>query len=43
MKLSNLEQYGEEIILEQTPEYLDRFFSNKVTGRCVVNVRGLKL
>ncbi len=40
MKLPNLEQYCEEITLEQTPEYLDRFLNNKTTGRYVVNVRG---
>ena len=40
MKLPNLESYGEEITLEQTPEYLDRFMSSKVVGRYVVNVRG---
>ncbi|MGM8871139.1 hypothetical protein ACS8E3_05555 [Psychrobacter sp. 2Y5] len=40
MKLPNLESYGEEITLEQTPEYLDRFLSNKTTGRYVVNVKG---
>jgi alcohol dehydrogenase len=40
MKLPNLESYGEEITLEQTPEYLDRFIASKVVGRYVVNVRG---
>ena len=40
MKLPNLEQFCEEITLEQTPEYLDRFLSNKNIGRYVVNVRG---
>ncbi len=40
MKLPNLEQYCEEITLEQTPEYLDRFLNNKTTGRYVVNVKG---
>lgn len=40
MKLPNLESYGEEITLEQTPEYLERFIANKVVGRYVVNVRG---
>ena len=40
MKLPNLESYGEEISLEQTPEYLDRFMSSKVVGRYVVNVKG---
>lgn len=39
MKLPNLEQYCEEITLEQTPEYLDRFFESKVVGRYVVNMR----
>jgi len=39
VKLSNLEQYAEEITLEQTPEYLDRFMSSKVVGRYVVNVK----
>ncbi|WP_201508316.1 hypothetical protein [Psychrobacter alimentarius] len=28
-----------EIILAQTPEYLDRFMSSKVVGRYVVNVK----
>ena len=40
MKLPDLEGYAEEITLEQTPEYLDRFISSKVVGRYVVNVRG---
>ena len=40
MKLPNLEQYAEEITLEQTSEYLERFISSKVVGRYVVNVRG---
>ncbi len=40
MKLPNLESYGEEITLEQTPEYLERFIANKVVGRYVVNVKG---
>ena len=40
MKLSNLEKYGEEISLEQTPEYLDRFIASQTVGRYVVNVRG---
>ncbi len=39
MKLSNLEKYGEEITLEQKPEYLDRFMASKTVGRYVVNVR----
>jgi len=40
MKLPDLEQYCEEITLEQTPEYLERFISSKVVGRYVVNLRG---
>ena len=40
MKLPDLEGYAEEITLEQTPEYLDRFISSKVVGRYVVNVKG---
>ena len=40
MKLPNLEQYAEEITLEQTPEYLDRFIDGKAVGRYVVNVKG---
>lgn len=40
MKLPDLEQYCEEITLEQTPEYLDRFIASKTVGRYVVNVRG---
>ena len=40
MKLPNLEKYCEEITLEQTPEYLDRFMASKTVGRYVVNVRG---
>ncbi|MGP4973354.1 oxidoreductase [Psychrobacter alimentarius] len=40
MKLPNLESYGEEITLAQTPEYLDRFIASKTVGRYVVNVRG---
>ena len=40
MKLPDLEGYAEEITLEQTPEYLDRFISSKVVGRYVVNVQG---
>ena len=40
MKLPNLESYAEEITLEQTPEYLDRFMASKTVGRYVVNVRG---
>jgi alcohol dehydrogenase len=40
MKLPNLESYGEEITLEQTPDYLDRFMASQTVGRYVVNVRG---
>ena len=40
MKLPNLENYCEEITLEQTPEYLDRFMASQTVGRYVVNVRG---
>ena len=40
MKLLDLESYAEEITLEQTPEYLDRFMASKTVGRYVVNVRG---
>ncbi|WP_435949959.1 oxidoreductase [Psychrobacter sp. DM8] len=40
MKLPNLESYGEEITLEQTPEYLDRFMASQTVGRYVVNVKG---
>ena len=40
MKLPNLEGYAEEITLEQTPEYLDRFMASQTVGRYVVNVRG---
>lgn len=40
MKLPNLVNYCEEITLEQTPEYLDRFMASKTVGRYVVNVRG---
>ena len=40
MKLPDLEKYCEEITLEQTPEYLDRFMASKTVGRYVVNVRG---
>jgi alcohol dehydrogenase len=39
MKLPDIESFGEEITLAQTPEYLDRFFKSKVVGRYVVNVR----
>ena len=40
MKLPNLEKYAEEITLEQTPEYLERFMASQTVGRYVVNVRG---
>ncbi|WP_201558597.1 YhdH/YhfP family quinone oxidoreductase [Psychrobacter sp. 72-O-c] len=40
MKLTDLESYGEEITLEQTPAYLERFISSTVVGRYVVNLRG---
>ena len=40
MKLPDLESYAEEITLEQTPEYLDRFMASKTVGRYVVNVKG---
>ncbi|WP_298737350.1 oxidoreductase [uncultured Psychrobacter sp.] len=40
MKLPNLEQYAEEITLEQTPEYLERFIDGKAVGRYVVNLKG---
>ncbi|WP_201589863.1 YhdH/YhfP family quinone oxidoreductase [Psychrobacter pulmonis] len=40
MKLPNLDNYGEEITLEQTPEYLDRFMASQTVGRYVVNVQG---
>ncbi len=40
MKLPDLEKYAEEITLEQTPEYLDRFMASQTVGRYVVNVRG---
>lgn len=38
MKLPNLSNYCEEISLEQTPEYLDRFFKGQVVGRYLVAV-----
>ncbi len=38
MKLTNLDSYCEEISLEQTPEYLDRFFKKQVVGRYLVKV-----
>ena len=40
MKLPDLEKYCEEIPLEQTPEYLDRFMASKTVGRYVVNLKG---
>ncbi|NDV91327.1 acryloyl-CoA reductase [Alteromonas sp. 345S023] len=39
MKLPNLAQYGQEITLNETPDYLDRFFDGKVVGRYVVNLQ----
>lgn len=39
MKLPNLENYGEEITLEQTPEYLEKFISGSVVERYVLNVK----
>ncbi|TRX56384.1 YhdH/YhfP family quinone oxidoreductase [Thalassomonas sp. M1454] len=39
MKLPNLDELSEEITLEQTPEYLDRFINGKVVGRYVVNLQ----
>lgn len=39
MKLPNLDRYQQEITLNQTPEYLDRFLQGKVVGRYVVNVK----
>lgn len=38
MKLPNLDKYYEEISLDQTPDYLERFFKGTVVGRYVVNV-----
>lgn len=40
MKLPNLDNYAEEITLEQTPEYLERFIDGKAVGRYVVNLKG---
>ena len=40
MKLPDLEKYCEEIPLEQTPEYLDRFMASQTVGRYVVDVQG---
>jgi acrylyl-CoA reductase (NADPH) len=39
MKLPNLDSYQQEISLNETPEYLDKFFSGQVVGRYVVNVK----
>lgn len=39
MKLPNLHNLCEEISLEQTPEYLKRFFAAKVVGRYLVNLK----
>ena len=38
MKLPNLQDLCEEISLEQTPEYLQRFIQAKVVGRYLVNL-----
>ena len=38
MKLPNLQNLCEEISLEQTPEYLNRFMQAKVVGRYLVNL-----
>jgi alcohol dehydrogenase len=38
MKLPNLQDLCEEISLEQTPEYLQRFMQAKVVGRYLVNL-----
>jgi len=38
MKLANLQNLCEEISLEQTPEYLQRFMQAKVVGRYLVNL-----
>jgi alcohol dehydrogenase len=38
MKLPNLQNLCEEISLEQTPEYLQRFMQAKVVGRYLVNL-----
>lgn len=38
MKLPNLQNLCEEISLEQTPEYLNRFIQAKVVGRYLVNL-----
>jgi alcohol dehydrogenase len=39
MKLPNLQYLCEEITLEQTPEYLQRFMEAKVVGRYLVNLK----
>jgi acrylyl-CoA reductase (NADPH) len=39
MKLPNLQNLCEEISLEQTPEYLNRFIQAKVVGRYLVNLK----
>jgi alcohol dehydrogenase len=39
MKLPNLENYRQEISLNETPEYLDKFLKGQVVGRYVVNVK----
>ena len=39
MKLPNLETYQQEISLNETPEYLDKFMKGQVVGRYVVNVK----
>ncbi len=39
MKLPNLETYQQEISLNETPEYLDKFLKGQVVGRYVVNVK----
>jgi acrylyl-CoA reductase (NADPH) len=37
--LPNLETYQQEISLNETPEYLDKFLKVQVVGRYVVNVK----
>lgn len=39
MKLPNLQNLCEEITLEKTPEYLQRFMQSKVVGRYLVNLK----
>ena len=39
MKLDNLDQFCEEITLEQVPEYLDKFINGSVVGRYLVNLQ----